>query len=84
MNDFAKNKIRWKHQVYKTYTKSSRKDSDYVKFQQARIVSEVISRRKEEYQNHITLKLNNLMKAVKASKFNFFFFFFCISMYILR
>lgn len=61
MNDFSENKIKWKHQIYKTYTKDSRKDSDYVKFQQARIVSEVISRRKDEYKNHITLKLNDLM-----------------------
>ena len=61
MNDFAKNKIKWNHQIYKTYTKNSVKGSDYVKFQQARIVSEVISRRKDEYKNHITLKLNDLM-----------------------
>ena len=28
-NDFIKNKIKWKHQIYKSYIKSGRKDSDY-------------------------------------------------------
>ena len=37
--------------------KNGRKDSDYAKFQEATsIVTEVISRRKVEYQNHIALK----------------------------
>lgn len=33
-NDFIKNKIKWKHQIYKTDLKNGRKNSDYVKFQE--------------------------------------------------
>ena len=62
MNDFIKNKIKWKHQIYLTYIKNGCKDSDYVKFQEATtIVSEVTSRHKEEYQNYVVLKLNDPM-----------------------
>ena len=44
-----------------------RKDSDYVKFQEATsMVSEVIRRRKEEYQNHIGLKLNDPKTTTKT------------------
>ena len=47
--------------------KNGRKDSDYAKFQEATsIVTEVISRRKVEYQNHIALKLNNPMTTTKT------------------
>ena len=66
MNEFIKNKIKWKHRIYKTYIKNSRKESYYVKFQEATtLVSEVISRRKKEYQNHIALKLNDPMTTTK-------------------
>ena len=67
MNDFVKNRIKWKHQIYKTYIKNGRKDSDYVKFQEATsLVSNVISGRKEEYQSHIALKLNDSMATTKT------------------
>ena len=67
MNDFIKNKIKWKHEVFKTYVNNGCEDSDYVKFQKGTgIVSEVISRRKEEYQNHIALKLNDPMATAKT------------------
>ena len=60
MNIFIKNKIKWKHQIHKAYVKNGHKYSYYVKFQEtATIVSETISRRKEEYQNHIALKLRD-------------------------
>ena len=50
MNDFIKNQIKWKHQIYQTYIQNGHKDSDYFKFQEATsMVSEVISRCKEEY-----------------------------------
>ena len=29
MNDFIKNKIKWKHKIYKSYIKNGHKDSDY-------------------------------------------------------
>ena len=47
--------------------KNGRKDSNYVNLQEATgIVSEVITRRKEEYQNHIALNLNYLMTTTKT------------------
>ena len=49
MNDYIKNKIKWKHQIYKTYQKNGHKESDYFKLQEATsAVSELISRHKEE------------------------------------
>ena len=51
MNHFIKNKIKWNHQIYKTYIKSDCKDKDYIEFQgTTSIVIEGISRREEEYQ----------------------------------
>ena len=67
MNDFMKYKIKWKHQIYNTYIKNGCKYSDYVKFQEAtNIISEVTSRRKKEYQNHISLKINDPMTTTKT------------------
>ena len=41
--------------------KNGHKDSDYFKLQEAtRVFYELISRRKEEYQNHLSLKLSDL------------------------
>ena len=49
MNDYIKNKIKRKHQIYKTYQKNGHKESDYFKLQEATgAVSELISRHKEE------------------------------------
>ena len=60
MNDFVKNKIRWKHQIFKNYIKNGREYSVYFKFQEAKnLVSQVISGRKNELQNHLALKLND-------------------------
>ena len=60
MNDSIENKIKWKHQIYKTY-------SGYLKSQEATsVVSEVISRHKEEYQNHLALKLSDPMTNAKT------------------
>ena len=58
MSDFIKNKIKWKHQIYKIYHKNGHKNSDYFKLQKATIsvVSELISRSKEEYQKHFPHK----------------------------
>ena len=67
MNDFIKNKIKWKHQIYKIYQKNGHKDRDYFKLQEATsVVSELISRRKEEYQNHLALKLSDPMTNAKT------------------
>ena len=54
-------------QIYKTYLKTGSKNSDYLKFQEATsIVSDRISRRAEESQNHIALKLNDPMTTTKT------------------
>ena len=50
-----------------TYIKNGCKDSDYVEFkEETSIVSEVISRHKEEYQNHIAVKLNDPITTTKT------------------
>ena len=47
--------------------KNSRKDNNYFKLQEATsVVSEGISRRKKEYQNHLALKLSDPMTNVKT------------------
>ena len=67
MSDFIKNKIKWKHQIYKIYQKNGHKNSDYFKLQEATsVVSELISRRKEEYQKHLALKLSDPMTNTKT------------------
>ena len=48
-------------------TKNGHKDSGFLKLQEATsVVSELISRRKEEYQNRIVLKLNDPMTNAKT------------------
>ena len=60
MNDFVQHKIKLKQQIYKTYQTNGREDNDYFKLQEAAsLISEVISRRQEECQNHLTLKLSD-------------------------
>ena len=54
MNDFFKNRIRWKHQIYKNYIKNGRKYSV-----SKNLVSQVITGRKNELQNHLAFKLND-------------------------
>ena len=50
INEFIKNKIKWKHK-HKNLHKKWLQRSDYIKFQKATsLVPEVISRHKEEYQ----------------------------------
>ena len=67
MSDFIKNKIKWKHQIHKIYQKNGHKNSDYFKLQEATsVVSELISRRKEEYQKHLALKLSDPMTNAKT------------------
>ena len=67
MSDFIKNKIKWKHQIYKIYQKNGHKNSDYFKLQEATsVVSELISRRKEEYQKQLALKLSDPMTNAKT------------------
>ena len=50
-----KNKIKWKHQIYKTYIKNGHKDSDLsnLKTKQVYIIPALVGRCKKECQNHI-------------------------------
>ena len=67
MNDYIKNKIKWKHQIYKIYQNNGHKDSAYFKLQEvASVVSKLVSRRKEEYPNHFALKLSDAMTNAKT------------------
>ena len=66
MSDFIKNKIKWTHQIHKICRKNGHKDSDYFKLQEAKSVVELISRSKEEYQNHLALKLSDPMTNAKT------------------
>lgn len=50
MNKFVENKNRWKQQKYINYIKMVVNDQEVTC-----LVSEVISRRKDEYQNHLAL-----------------------------
>ena len=68
MNDFMQNKIKGKYEISKNHVRNGRKDSDYVKFQEATsYVSEIIFRRKVKYQSHIALNLNDPMTNTKTS-----------------
>ena len=50
MNDYVKDKIKWKNQLYKTYAKNGYECNDYFHLQEATdVVSQVVSIRKQEY-----------------------------------
>ena len=67
MNDFIRNKIKWKDQMHETYKKNGCKYTDSVKFQEAvSKVSELINIHNEEYQNHRARKLNDPMTNTKT------------------
>ena len=67
MNDFVKNKIKWKNQLYKIYSKNGYKHNDYLELKKAAVsVSQEIAKRKEDYHNFIASKLNNPKTSAKA------------------
>ena len=60
MNDSVRNKIKRKHQICKTYEKNDHTYSDYLKLQEATsVISEMISRCKDEYRYYIASRLND-------------------------
>ena len=59
MNDFATNKIKWKHQICKTYKKSSHIQRLFQASRSNSVVSEIISIHKDEYQNYTASRLND-------------------------
>ena len=56
MNDFVKNKIKWKHQIYKTYKKMVTHTVTIKLKEATSIISELISRHKDECQNYIATR----------------------------
>ena len=59
MNDFVENKIKYKKQIYKTYKKIGHTYSGYLKLQEVTsVISELLSRRKGEYENYIASTIN--------------------------
>ena len=64
MNDFVKTEIKYKNQLYNTYTKNGYKDKDYNMPQEAiNEVSNIICKRKEEYHYHLASKFNPSISA---------------------
>ena len=56
----VKNKINWKQQIFKTHKKNGHTYSEYLRLQEATsVISELISRCKDEYQNYIAHGLND-------------------------
>ena len=67
MNDYVKSKIKWKNQLYKIYTKNGYKCNDCLQLKETTVlVSQVISKRKEDYYNIIASKLNNPKTSAKV------------------
>ena len=67
MNDFVESKIKWKNQLYKIYTKNGYKCNDYLRLKEATVlVSQVVTKRKEDYHNIIASKLSNPKISSKA------------------
>ena len=67
MNDFLKSKIKWKSKLSKIYTKNGYRCNDYLRLKEATVLfSQVIAKRKEDYQNFIASKLNNPKTSAKA------------------
>ena len=66
MNDFVKSKIKWKNQLYKIYAKNGYKCNDYLQLKQPTVlVSQVITKRKEDDHNTLASKLNNPKTSIK-------------------
>ena len=58
MNEFVKNKIKWKNKIYKDYANNRRTENDYFKLQTAiNEVSEIIDKRKNYYNCHLPSKI---------------------------
>ena len=65
MNEFVKNKIKWKNKIYKDYVNNGRTENDYLKIQTAiNDVLEIIDKRKNDYNCHLASKLNNLYLSI--------------------
>ena len=50
MNEFVKNKIKWKNKIYKDYVKNKRTENDYLKLKtEINDVSEIIDKGRNDY-----------------------------------
>ena len=54
MNEYVKDKIKWKSKIYKDHVKNGRTDNDYLELQTAiNDVSEIIDKRKNDFNCHL-------------------------------
>ena len=54
MSNFVKTRIKYKNQLYNTYTKNGYKDNDYNMLQEViNEASKIINKRKEEFNYHL-------------------------------
>ena len=60
MTEKLKEKIKWKHKVYRDYLKNGKTEADYMYVHHAiSEVSQLISESKDKYYNKLAMKLNN-------------------------
>ena len=67
MNEFVKNKIKWKNKIYKDYVKNGWTENDNIKLQTAiNDASEIIDKSKNDYNCNLASKLNNAKTSAKT------------------
>ena len=60
MTEKLKEKIKWKHKVYRDYLKNDKTKGDYMYVHHAITeISQLISESKDKYYNKLAMKLNN-------------------------
>ena len=65
MNEFVKNKIKWENKIYKDYVKNGRTENLNLQIA-INYVSEIIDKRKRDYNYLLASKLNNSKTSAKT------------------
>ena len=65
MNEFVKNKIKWENKIYKDYVKNGRTENLNLHIA-INYVSEIIDKRKRDYNYLLASKLNNSKTSAKT------------------
>ena len=67
INDYVRNKIKWKNKIYSSFVKNAHTLNDYKKLQVAiNLVSDISKKRKNDYNGHLASKLNDPKANVKT------------------
>lgn len=67
INDYVRNKIKWKNKIYYSFVKNAHTLHDYKKLQVAiNLVFDISKKRKNDYNWHLASKLNDLKTNVKT------------------